>query len=91
VAADIAASGDQCDIMHYDALSPACEQLSKLEAIDCCYYFATPKIFLRKSALYEPERLRNFPSFYADGFFEPCSALASRGSGKIAVFYPRRR
>jgi hypothetical protein len=89
VAADIAASGGQCDIMHYDALSPACEQLSKLEAIDCCYYFATPKIFLRKSALYEPERLRNFPSFYADGFFEPCSALASRGSGKIAVFYPR--
>ena len=88
VAADIAASGGQCDIMRYDALSPACEQLSKLEAIDCCYYFATPKIFRRKSALYEPERLRNFLSFYADGFFELCSALASRGSGKIAVFYP---
>jgi NAD(P)-dependent dehydrogenase (short-subunit alcohol dehydrogenase family) len=88
VAADIAASGGHCDIMHYDALSPAREQLATLEAIDCCYYFATPKIFLRKSASYEPERLRSFLSFYTDGFFELCSALASRGSGKIAVFYP---
>jgi hypothetical protein len=50
--------------------------------------FRDPKIFLRKSALYEPERLRNFPSFYADGFFELCSALALRGWGKIAVFHP---
>ena len=88
VAADIAASGGHCDIMHYDALSPAREQLATLEAIDCCYYFATPKIFLRKSALYEPERLRSFLGFYTEGFFELCSALASRGSGKIAVFYP---
>ena len=88
MAADIAASGGQCDIMHYDALSPAREQLAKLEAVDCCYYFATPKIFLRKSALYEPERLRSFLGFYTEGFFELCSALASRGSGKIAVFYP---
>ena len=88
VAADIAASGGQCDIMRYDALSPAREQLAKLEAVDCCYYFATPKIFLRKSALYQPERLRSFLSFYADGFFDLCSALASAESRKIAVFYP---
>jgi hypothetical protein len=90
VAADIAANGGQCDIMHYDARSPAWEQLSKLEAIDCCYYFATPRIFLRKTALYEPERLRNFQSFYADGFFELCSALASRGSGRSPCFIRRR-
>jgi acyl dehydratase/NAD(P)-dependent dehydrogenase (short-subunit alcohol dehydrogenase family) len=88
VAADIAASGGQCDIMHYDVLSPARAQLAKLEAVDCCYYFATPKIFLRKSALYEPERLRNFLGFYADGFFDLCSALASAEQRKIAVFYP---
>jgi len=88
VAADIAAAGGQCDIMRYDALSPAREQLAKLEAIDCCYYFATPKIFLRKSAVYEPERLRGFLSFYADGFFDLCSALTSAASRKIAVFYP---
>jgi acyl dehydratase/NAD(P)-dependent dehydrogenase (short-subunit alcohol dehydrogenase family) len=88
VAADIAASGGQCDIMRYDALSPAREQLAKLEAVDCCYYFATPKIFLRKSALYQSERLRSFLSFYADGFFELCSALAFAEPRKIAVFYP---
>jgi acyl dehydratase/NAD(P)-dependent dehydrogenase (short-subunit alcohol dehydrogenase family) len=88
VATDIAAFGGQCDIMRYDALSPAREQIEKLQPVDCCYYFATPKIFLRKSALFEPERLRSFLGFYADGFFDLCSALTSGGSRKIAVFYP---
>jgi NAD(P)-dependent dehydrogenase (short-subunit alcohol dehydrogenase family) len=88
VATDIAAAGGKCDVLWYDALAPAREQLLQLETVDCCYYFATPKIFLRKSALYEPERLRSFLRFYVDGFFDLCAALASRGSGKIAVFYP---
>ena len=86
VAAEIVAAGGQCDIMRYDALSRAREQLDGLEAVDCCYYFATPKIFLRKSALYEPERLRGFLAFYADGFFDLCAALD--GSRKISMFYP---
>jgi MaoC like domain len=89
VAADIVGAGGQCDILRYDALSPPREQLQKLgEAVDCCYYFATPKIFQRKSALYEPEKLRSFLGFYADGFFELCAALAHDGAGKLAMFYP---
>ena len=89
VAADIVGAGGQCDILRYDALSPPREQLQKLgDAVDCCYYFATPKIFQRKSALYEPEKLRAFLGFYADGFFELCTALAHDGAGKLAMFYP---
>jgi hypothetical protein len=89
VAADIVRAGGQCDILCYDALSPPREQLRKLgEAVDCCYYFATPKIFQRKSALYEPEKLRTFLKFYADGFFELCAALAHDETGKLAMFYP---
>jgi acyl dehydratase/NAD(P)-dependent dehydrogenase (short-subunit alcohol dehydrogenase family) len=89
VAADIIGAGGQCDILRYDALSPPREQLRKLSgAVDCCYYFATPKIFQRKSALYEPEKLRTFVKFYADGFFELCAALAPDGTGKLAMFYP---
>ena len=45
-----------------------------------------PRIFQRKSALYEPEKLRAFLSFYADGFFDLCAALAR--DGNVAVFYP---
>jgi NAD(P)-dependent dehydrogenase (short-subunit alcohol dehydrogenase family) len=89
VAADILGAGGQCDILRYDALSPPREQLRKLGgAVDCCYYFATPKIFQRKSALYEPEKLRSFLSFYADGFFELCAALAHDRARKLAMFYP---
>jgi hypothetical protein len=89
VAADIVRAGGQCDIVRYDALSPPREQLRELgDAVDCCYYFATPKIFQRKSALYEPEKLRAFLGFYADGFFELCAALAHNGAGKLAMFYP---
>jgi NAD(P)-dependent dehydrogenase (short-subunit alcohol dehydrogenase family) len=88
ISADILGAGGQCEILHYNALLPASGQLQKLGSVDCAYYFATPKIFQRKSALYEPKKLRTFLSFYADGFYDLCAALARGGSGKLAVFYP---
>ena len=88
ISAEILQAGGRCEILHYDALLPAAAQLLQLGAVDCCYYFATPKIFQRKSALYEPEKLRTFLEFYADGFFDLCTALAHEGPGKIAMFYP---
>jgi hypothetical protein len=88
VASEIVGAGGRCEILRYDAASPANEQLRNSAAIDCCYYFATPRIFQRKSALFEPEKLRTFLGFYADGFFDLCTALAHDGPGKVAVFYP---
>jgi NAD(P)-dependent dehydrogenase (short-subunit alcohol dehydrogenase family) len=88
VAAEILDVGGQCEILRYDALSPAAEQLQKLGAVDCCYYFATPKIFQRKSALYEPEKLRGFLRVYADGFSDLCVALAENRNRKLIMFYP---
>lgn len=63
VSAEILKAGGQCDILHYDALKPAGKQLQQLGAVDCAYYFATPRIFQRKSALYEPDKLRTFLEF----------------------------
>jgi acyl dehydratase/NAD(P)-dependent dehydrogenase (short-subunit alcohol dehydrogenase family) len=88
VSAEILAGGGRCEILHYDALAAAGGQLSKLGTIDCAYYFATPKIFRRKSALYEPARLREFLGFYADGFFNLCTELLRDRTEKLAVFYP---
>ncbi len=88
VAAEIRDAGGQCDILRYDALEPAGAQLTQLGAVDCGYYFATAKIFQRKSALYEPDKLRTFLAFYADGFFDLCTTLAHGGPAKFAMFYP---
>jgi acyl dehydratase len=88
VAGDIRRTGGSCDILHYDALLPSGEQLGAIQAVDCCYYFATPKIFVRKSGLYEAEKLRTFLSFYADGFFDLCAMLVRDRTEKLAVFYP---
>ena len=88
VASDILGAGGSCDILHYDALLPPGEQLAAIQAVDCCYYFATPKIFARKSGLYEAEKLRTFLSFYADGFFDLCATLVRDRTEKLAMFYP---
>jgi len=88
VSADILSCGGRCEILPYDALAEANKQLQELGRVDCVYYFATPKIFQRKSALYEPARLRTFLNFYADGFFNLCNALVPDGPAKLAVFYP---
>jgi NAD(P)-dependent dehydrogenase (short-subunit alcohol dehydrogenase family) len=88
ISTDILGAGGQCEILPYDALLPAAGQLQNLGVLDCCYYFATPKIFQRKSGLYEPEKLRTFLSVYADAFYDLCTALTPGGSGKTAMFYP---
>jgi NAD(P)-dependent dehydrogenase (short-subunit alcohol dehydrogenase family) len=88
VAGDIRSVGGSCDILRYDVLLPATEQLRALKSVDCCYYFATPKIFLRKSGLFEADKLRSFLSFYADGFFDLCATLVRDRSDTLAMFYP---
>jgi acyl dehydratase len=88
VAGDIRRAGGSCDILHYDALLPSGEQLETIQPVDCCYYFATPKIFFRKSGLYEADKLRTFLSVYVDGFFDLCATLVRDRSDKLAVFYP---
>ena len=87
VAAGIRDAGGRCDILRYDARESAGPQLKDIGAVDSCYYFATPRIFQRKSELFDPERLRTFLSYYADGFYDLCTALA-RSDGRIGVFYP---
>jgi hypothetical protein len=88
VAADIRNAGAQCDVIHYDVLDPAGSELDGIGALDSCYYFATAKILQRKSALFEPQKLRTFLSYYVDGFYNLCTALAQRRTGKIGMFYP---
>jgi acyl dehydratase len=88
VAGEIRQSGGRCNALQYDALWPAAAQLQEAPKVDCLYYFATPKIFQRKSALFETDKLRTFLAFYVDGFFDLCATLAHGRSDRLAVFYP---
>jgi NAD(P)-dependent dehydrogenase (short-subunit alcohol dehydrogenase family) len=88
IAADIAQAGERCDIIRYDALEPAAGQLNGIGAVDCCYYFATARIFQRKSAVYRPDRLRTFLNYYVDGFHDLCTALSHHREARIGVFFP---
>lgn len=88
VAAAIKEAGGPCDILRYDVLEPAGRQLDGIGAIDCAYYFATARIFQRRSALFEPQKLRTFLSYYADGFYDLCTVLAQDRDRPIRIFYP---
>jgi len=88
VAAEIRLAGGECDVVRYDALAPAGTQLDGIRPVDFCYYFATAKILQRKSALYEPDKLRGFLSYYADGFYQLCAELARNRERRIGIFYP---
>jgi len=89
VAAEISATGRPCEILHYDATAPGAPQLAALrEGPTSFYYFAACSIFRRKSALYEPALMEEFVRFFVDGFYELCSALRSRQSGRLVGFYP---
>jgi len=43
IAADIVAAGGHCQVLRYDALLPAGEQLQGLGIVDCCYLLRDPK------------------------------------------------
>jgi acyl dehydratase/NAD(P)-dependent dehydrogenase (short-subunit alcohol dehydrogenase family) len=97
VAAEIRNAGGSCDILRYDALAPASDQLADIGAIDSCYYFATSRIFERKLAeTFSPQRLRRHLSYTTDAFHALCSELAARASAEVAgkassrigIFYP---
>jgi acyl dehydratase/NAD(P)-dependent dehydrogenase (short-subunit alcohol dehydrogenase family) len=87
VAAEIRQAGATCEVIQYDALQSAGAQLGGVGAVDSCYYFATTKIFQRRSDQFEPARLRVFLDYYVDGFFNLCAALAGQNAG-VAMFYP---
>lgn len=89
LAAEIEAAGKHCRTMPYDVRRPAGEQLSGLvDTPASFYYFATGSIFRRKATLYEPDLMREFLSFYVEGFYSVCSELTARKAGKLVGFYP---
>ncbi len=89
VARQINAGPGHCRAWPLDVRRSIGGQLSGLEqAWDAVFYFATPKIFQRRTKKFDPRLLREFQRFYVEAFFDLCAVVAKRHGGRVGVFYP---
>jgi len=89
VVSEIVNSGGRAESLHYDVLLPPSGQLSELTSeITHVYYFATPQILRRKSALFVRSLYEEFHAFYVTGFYDLLQCLIEGGSRTITAFYP---
>ncbi|HEU0100047.1 MAG TPA: SDR family NAD(P)-dependent oxidoreductase [Allosphingosinicella sp.] len=88
VASEIGEAGGACRTMKLDVRQPPGPQLAQAkETFSQLYYFATPQIFRKRSALYSPAALAEYLAVYCSGFYELCEALAGAGN-RLAAFNP---
>jgi acyl dehydratase len=91
VKADIHAAGGQCHVATVDVLA-AVEQwqaaLPEGWRPNAVYYFATPRIFTRRTEVFSPALFRDYCAYYVEGFARACALLASLADGTASVFYP---
>ena len=90
VADEIRTHGGQAATIAYDVTKPAASQLEKLNHFSPThvYYFATPQMFRQKAAIFEPDTLERFMTFYVHGLYNLCKALSGRGCNTVDVYYP---
>jgi hypothetical protein len=91
VAAALREAGPRCDVLHCDVAAP--ESLaSALRAIELTpthlYYFASPKIFVKRGGGFDPSLFARFRTAYVDGFESVIRACRSAGAGRLRTFYP---
>jgi len=56
--------------------------------IDDVYYFATPRIFRKKVALYEPEVFADFFAIYVEKFYFLCRHFEEKSQKPVKIFLP---
>ena len=89
VAEEIRAAGGACEILCYDVLKPAGEQLGALAIPpDRVYYFATPAIFRHQGRGFKPALFANFNLFYVQAFADLCNHLHACRPDGVRLFYP---
>ena len=78
--------GFQCDVMR---LSVGTELSTELLGMNFnqLYYFASPKIFDRKTSNFDHQQYARFHDFYVSYFEQICNMLAEIGA-RVNVFYP---
>jgi NAD(P)-dependent dehydrogenase (short-subunit alcohol dehydrogenase family) len=83
--------GGICDMIRFDVANPRrplLELKRKGWIPTHLYYFASPRIFVRKSTLFDEQVFRRFLAVYVDGFLRTYSACRDISGGLLRVFYP---
>jgi hypothetical protein len=88
VAAEIKAFGRTCEVMAFDALRAAREQLEeRASTFTHVYYFATPKINSSNAKSFDNTRFEHFFAYYVRSFVDLCECLNSESESLVQVFY----
>ena len=85
-----AGGGAHCQIMRLDL---SCDRFDSLAidwgALDAIYFFATPKIFRKKSGVFDHRLFREFSDFYIVKFYELCLFLEETlTTGTVKLYFP---
>jgi hypothetical protein len=89
VASSIRRAGRNCEILHYDVLDTADNQLAPLEQQPThVYYFATGPISLARKKPFDQRRFDECCSFYVRGFSHLCTQLPTGVQHPVRLFYP---
>jgi hypothetical protein len=91
IAASIRAGGGRCDVLQWDSEHPGClaSELRRLELVPThLYYFASPKIFVKRGGGFDAELCARFRAAYVDGFEALVRSCRSAGARRLRAFYP---
>ena len=87
---DARAAGFALGIIRFDALNDPVERIADAAArfgATHLYYFATPRIFVRRQDPFDAALFQRFADFYVSGFARICAAVRAVTS-ELDVFYP---
>ena len=87
----IIAAGGRCETLSFDATRPE-KYRARLKALGlrftALYYFATPKIFVKKGSSFDAPLLRTFKKFYVTGLRNTCSLVRKLSPHPLVLFNP---
>ncbi len=83
---EITSHGETCDIVQL-TIGKDSNILDSYSGVNQLYYFATPKIFGKRSFGFDEALLNNFAEVYVKGFEKVCDTLL-QGTDYLVVFYP---
>jgi NAD(P)-dependent dehydrogenase (short-subunit alcohol dehydrogenase family) len=87
---DARAAGFALDIVRFDVLDDPVKRIADAAArfgATHIYYFATPRIFVRRQDPFDAALFQRFVDFYVSGFARVCAAVRSV-TPALDVFYP---